>query len=249
MRDFTLDQYRLLCEAFSEYDVYTVARYLEEKPSGSFIILRHDVDRSPLNALRMAELESELDVYSTYYFRCSNAGYPSEYIELISGLGHEIGYHYEVVSKTTGDDILSEKLFLKELSFLRELSDVKTVSMHGKPLSSYSNLDFWENRSFYDYSLLGDATLSIVEDSIFYLTDTGRNWNGDSNIRDYSDLSSIGMDIEDTGVVVNLLKQRRRYYFNIHPERWGYNLINWFVGYTRDILFNSGKKLIKSMRG
>ncbi|MFQ6062769.1 MAG: hypothetical protein ACE5J9_06290 [Methanosarcinales archaeon] len=37
--------------------------------SDKFIILRHDVDRKVENALKMAQLENELGIASTYYTR------------------------------------------------------------------------------------------------------------------------------------------------------------------------------------
>jgi len=62
------------------------------------VVLRHDIDGKLGNALRMAELEHELGIQSTYYF-----GFPytfkPEIIGKIQALGHEVGYHYEVLSK------------------------------------------------------------------------------------------------------------------------------------------------------
>lgn len=37
-------------------------------PKDTTIILRHDVDRIPKNALKLAKLEHELGIGSTYYF-------------------------------------------------------------------------------------------------------------------------------------------------------------------------------------
>ena len=62
------------------------------------VVLRHDIDRKPMNALRMAELEYELGIQSTYYFRFPCTFKP-EIIRKIRDLGHEVGYHYEVLSK------------------------------------------------------------------------------------------------------------------------------------------------------
>lgn len=38
-------------------------------PLEKVVILRHDVDRLPGNALKMARLEHEMGVQATYYFR------------------------------------------------------------------------------------------------------------------------------------------------------------------------------------
>ena len=98
--DFTLDKYQELCTVIAEnYTVYTVSEYLSEKPEGKIAVLRHDVDRKIKNSLNMAKREHEMGIRSSYYFR-----YPSTFkpdlIRKIRDLGHEIGYHYEVLSKT-----------------------------------------------------------------------------------------------------------------------------------------------------
>ena len=70
--DFTIDKYRDLCQAAvnSQYILLTVRAYLTmQNPPQKCIVLRHDIDRRPGNALRMAELEHELGIQSTYYFR------------------------------------------------------------------------------------------------------------------------------------------------------------------------------------
>ena len=72
MRDFTMWKYEGLCLALldSGYTPLTVESYLTGKQHNSkFIVLRHDIDRKFGNALRMAVLEHELGIQSTYYFR------------------------------------------------------------------------------------------------------------------------------------------------------------------------------------
>ena len=71
--DFTLQKYKELCEAIlKEYTPLTIESYLMKKPSGKLVILRHDVDRKPETALRMAKMEKYLGITSTYYFRMKN---------------------------------------------------------------------------------------------------------------------------------------------------------------------------------
>ncbi len=72
MCDFTLEGCKDLCLALldSSYTPLTVYSYLEgQKNNNKLVVLRHDIDRKPKNALRMAELEQGLGVQSTYYFR------------------------------------------------------------------------------------------------------------------------------------------------------------------------------------
>ena len=57
--DFTIRKYRELVRAFVEsgYRITTVRQYLETRPEGKVLVLRHDVDEQPQNALKMAEAE------------------------------------------------------------------------------------------------------------------------------------------------------------------------------------------------
>lgn len=68
----------------------------------AFVLLRHDVDARPDNALRMARLEHSLGIRGTYYFRMPHTFDPP-IIKEIAALGHEIGYHYETLA-TIGNE-------------------------------------------------------------------------------------------------------------------------------------------------
>ena len=52
-----------------------------------------------MNSLQTARMEKELDITGTYYFRMVPGSYDEEVIKQIAGLGHEIGYHYEDISR------------------------------------------------------------------------------------------------------------------------------------------------------
>ena len=68
--DFSLDNYRNLITALlSEgYNFVTFNEYCRGVDDDYFVVLRHDVDKLPQNALRMARIEHDLGVKSTYYF-------------------------------------------------------------------------------------------------------------------------------------------------------------------------------------
>jgi hypothetical protein len=158
--DFTLDKYQELCTVIAEnYTVYTVSEYLSEKPEGKIAVLRHDVDRKIKNSLNMAKREHEMGIRSSYYFR-----YPSTFkpdlIRKIRDLGHEIGYHYEVLSKTNGDYTKAITLFQTELEEFRKICPVDTICMHGSPLSKYNNRNLWTRYDYHSYGISGEAFLS-----------------------------------------------------------------------------------------
>ena len=146
MLDFTLRTYKKLLTRIinSSYEPITVARYL----SGSdlperFIILRHDVDRKPERAEKMAAIENELGIKSTYYFRKNSHVFKPDIIKPIPSMGHEIGYHYEVLDKAKGNIERARLFFKEELKLFKNIVDVKTVFMHGNPLTRWINRDFW----------------------------------------------------------------------------------------------------------
>lgn len=60
MRDFTMGEYEELCLALldSGYTPLTVYSYLRtgKQNNNKLVVLRHDIDRKPMNALKMAEL-------------------------------------------------------------------------------------------------------------------------------------------------------------------------------------------------
>lgn len=97
MRDFTLNAYRHYLGAIKN-SYLNILRFddyfkLDPKPA-SFCLIRHDVDRRPHNALRMAKLEHSEGLRATYFFRTKRHTFVSDIISTIASLGHEIGYHY-----------------------------------------------------------------------------------------------------------------------------------------------------------
>jgi hypothetical protein len=99
---------RLLARAIEHgYVVVSLERWLsgvERRPGGVLhdpgapvLILRHDVDQCPASALRMASIEAELGVRSTWYFRWRTAD--RDAVRAIREGGHEVGLHYETLSR------------------------------------------------------------------------------------------------------------------------------------------------------
>jgi hypothetical protein len=210
--DFTFKKYKSLLSALIDkgYTFQTFEDFsLSEMPA--CVILRHDVDKRPLNALRMSEIEKNLDISASYHFRYpSNSGYEKA-IRQIASQGHEIGYHYEEMDIVTKSKLRSFTrltgfissrsgirqvqyielvhqafdLFRQRLDHMRKSSTVKIISMHGSPLSPYDNRDIWKFHNYRNLGVICEAYLDIDYSKVLYLTDTGRRWDGDrSNIRD-----------------------------------------------------------------
>ncbi|RXA20919.1 hypothetical protein EQO05_04195 [Methanosarcina sp. MSH10X1] len=181
MRDFTLQKYESLLQAIksTDYAVSTVHGFLETAPK-KCIILRHDVDRAVNRNLEMAKLEYRYGIRSTYYFRHVEETFKPEAILQIANMGHEIGFHYEVMDKANGNPEKAIEIFKRELEDLRLITrgvtEIRTACMHGNPLKPWSNRDLWKKYDFRDFGIEGEPYFSIDYSKVFYLTDTGRTW-------------------------------------------------------------------------
>lgn len=103
MQDFTLKEYKNLLAELTEakYKFIKCAEFMEINPGkDKLVILRHDVDRKPGKALKMAVIESSLKINSIHYFRVTSECLNPKIIKQISAMGHEIGYHYENLAYT-----------------------------------------------------------------------------------------------------------------------------------------------------
>lgn len=248
--DFTFDKFSRLCEiAIENYPIITFSNYLTQKLPEKFVIMRHDIDRKPKNAIIAARIENRLGISSTYYFRNNIRILNPEIICEIENLGHEIGYHYEVLGKAKGDHKKAIKLFEYELNEFRKICDIKTIGMHGNPLSIYDERRLWNIYDFKNFGILGESYLSAGND-LNYFSDTGRGWNFKNNYRDFIPKNKKNENVNTTDDIIKLIKNKEidKFYILSHPERWSSNNLEWTLNYTKDCLFNIVKKVIIASR-
>jgi len=254
-RDFTLNKYRELCIALCShgYTVCTVADYLENHHSEEkIVILRHDVDRKLQHAVRMAEIEHEFGIKSSYYFRYNKSVFNPASIQRIADKGHEVGYHYETLDKAKGDYKIAIRIFEDELVKFREIAEVKTICMHGNPLTRWLNRDLWKEYDFRDFGITGEAFLSFND--IPYFSDTGRTWTNKHKVKDYLPSAEpdcggyeAGNVLKCTDDLIILLASGRirSAYILTHPERWSNGSVEWVISHSMDMAVN----LIKTVFG
>jgi len=254
--DFTLARYGELCRAMLDSDlrIVTVREYVEQSSerAEAAIVLRHDVDRFPQRALRMAALEHSLRIRSTYYFRKRRGTFKPRLMRQIESMGHEIGYHYEVLAKTKGDVAGALRLFDQELKDFRRVCHTVTACMHGSPLSRYDNRDIWEKTTPERYGLTGVAGLVFNRPDVVYLSDTGRSWKpGRHNRRDSIEGSAAPPQIESTGDLISLLKREGRpsgtLLIQVHPERWTDSAFAYCLQYSLDACANGLKTVHRAV--
>ena len=207
--DFTLTVYKDLLSAFlSKGFAFQTFEQFITNPLDKVVIMRHDVDRLPGNALRMARIEHGMGIAASYYFRVVPVSWDEGIIMEIAGLGHEIGYHYENLSMFKGDMEKALADFKYNLTRLRELVPVSTVCMHGSPLSRIDNLELLKSFDYKELGIVAEPYLDVDYSRIFYITDTGRKWNNEtSSVRDRVE-SGFDIEVRSTGHLIELIKKR-----------------------------------------
>lgn len=124
--------------------------------------MRHDVDLVPYNSLKTAQIEHKLEIRGRYYFRTIKESNTFEIIKQIADLGHEIGCHYEDLSLCKGNMDEAYKSFIKNLEYFRRFYPVKTICMHGSPMSKFDNKYIWKTMIIRNWGLLVTLILILI---------------------------------------------------------------------------------------
>lgn len=277
MTDFTPSSYKRLLTSLQRagYSFLTFEDYCQhyakdknkhandtnKYAKGKIVILRHDVDKKPEHALRLAKIEATLGIRATYYFRIVPESNQPRIIMQIAALEHEIAYHYEDLSLSKGDVEQAYISYQKNLDYFRQFYPVKTISMHGSPAGKFDNRDIWKHHNYRDLGIIGEPYFDFIHENInqidgfeFYFTDTGGMWDGDKfNVRD----KAIGtnnikkISVHTTSELINYLTQREDdtiVMINTHPQRWIANRFEWLIERLMQRVKNSVKYLIVKLQ-
>lgn len=247
MRDYTYKAYAQLIDALLKagYNFLTFEEHCENpKSHDKWCIMRHDVDRLPWNAVEMAKIERDKGVKASYFFRVAKEAYNQQVIRDIVNLGHEAGYHYEDMDLTSGDVDAAYKSYLKNLAHFREFYPVRTICMHGSPMSKFDNRSVWEKYDYKKEGIIGEPYFDLDYSEVFYITDTGRHWNNaEISVRDKV-ISPFSIDLPHIKTIMELALQGnlpKKIMINTHPHRWFDNFFPW----TKELIMQNIKNEVK----
>ena len=190
--DFTYKSYEELIKTLRENN-YTMCGYNNHNYD-KCAILRHDVDQSTDKASKLASIECNLGVKSTYFFLLSSDFYNIaskknyEAIHRIKAMGHEIGLHFDEMKYNTQNldthytyDIHGTRyirnphgkivdLVEKEIRIMSDILGVEilTVSMH-RPSNETLVADYRFEKAVNTYS-------KTFFEEFKYLSDSRFNW-------------------------------------------------------------------------
>jgi hypothetical protein len=204
-----------------EFPVVSEMRNREDFPR-RFLLMRHDIDTSPRNALEMARIEHRLGIRASHFVLLHSPFYnpaaPPHYdaLRCILDLGGEIGLHYDTqfFEERNVDPIAGT---LQDAQILEKLLGQKTVSVsQHRPASSVFLAEL--NRYFVD------AYNKDLMEGVCYISDSGFKWRGPS--------------------LRELLGKEDRIHALIHPTSWTYGDLDMAGTYRR-----LEQELIAAVRG
>jgi predicted glycosyltransferase len=245
-RDFTISLYNNLIQALQKngYEFQTLKDFIVQ-PKQKASMLRHDVDELPYNSLKTAQIEYKSGIKSSYFFRIIPRSLNETVLKEIAEMGHEIGYHYEDLTLCKGDIDKAYDSFCRNLEKLRKLYPVKTICMHGSPLSRWDSKDIWRKYDYKKLGIIAEPYFDIDFSKVFYLTDTGRCWDGQRfNIRDKI-TTSFNLSFHSTKDIIHAITTKKlpdQIMFTIHPQRWSNKPLPWI----KELLAQNIKNIIKS---
>ena len=251
--DFTIKQYTQLLTSLQDAGFFfkTFAQHLSEPIASKQLILRHDVDLLPQNSLRFAKIQAELGIKGSYYFRAVPESWDEGIIKEIASMGHEVGYHYETMDTAKGNVDLAYEQFCEHLENMRKLVEVKTICMHGSPRSKFDNKDIWEKYDYKKLGIIGEPYYDVDFDKVFYLTDTGRKWDGwKTSVRDkvpqQEEWNRQGLVFHSTNDIIKAAENNKlpQYImFTMHPQRWTDSKMKWF----KELVLQNAKNQVKKI--
>lgn len=234
--DFTLSIYTELLKSLLNqgYKFQTFEQFVT-KPQEKVVVLRHDIDKLPQNAVEVARIEKKLGIKASYYYRIVKESNVPELIREVAKMGHEIGYHYEDLTLAKGKTQKAIQLFEKNLAYFRTFYPVTTACMHGSPMTKWDNKDTWKEYNYKDYGIIAEPYFDVDYSQVFYITDTGRSWNSTGvSVRDKVD-SGFDLKVKSTTHFIELAKEGKlpsKIIINTHCQRWfepGFGWLKEFV--------------------
>lgn len=243
--DFTLTIYTDLLKSLQKkgYGFQTFEQFMT-KPVDKVVVLRHDIDKLPENAVKIAKIEMGLGIEASYYYRIVKESNVPELIKEVANMGHEIGYHYEDLTLAKGDRNVAIQLFEKNLAYFRTFYPVTTACMHGSPMTKWDNKDTWKDYNYKDYGIIAEPYFDVNYNEVFYITDTGRSWNSTGvSVRDKVD-SDFKLKVKSTAHFIELANEGKlpdKIIINTHCQRWFEPGFYWF----KELVMQNTKNQVK----
>ena len=178
--DFTFKNYRKLIKLAKTKGFHFILHKNEFVPERKDIIWRHDVEFEPDYALRMAQIEHEEGVKTTYFFQLHSPYYNvvdphyREVFHQIKALGHSVGLHFDSAYWGITDESQLNDYIILDKEYLEKNMGVviDTFSFHNTTSFTQSCLE-------YRYGGLINVYASFFKEHYNYCGDSLGYWRFD----------------------------------------------------------------------
>lgn len=196
-----------------------------------FIIIKHDVEDKPQKALKISKIEHKLGIRSTYYVHSFFLEDPVAVMAFkeIADMGHEIGYHYDVLDHNEGDKDKAVTEFRKALSCFKEKGfEIKTVCPHGNPIKKRvgysSNKDFFLDEDIRNqFRDIVDIYITFperVEKDYLYITDARYAYSYRDAKSTKTDATEESRPLRNQDEIIKMIKDGHSMIISTHSHRY-----------------------------
>ncbi|MFA5250987.1 MAG: hypothetical protein WC454_00155 [Phycisphaerae bacterium] len=255
----TYKEYIKFCQqiCITGVPLYTVEKACENinNLSKQFIIIKHDVEDKPEKALKISKIEHGFGITSTYYVHSFFLRDPKSVAILkeIISLGHEIGYHYDVLDSNDGNKNSAIREFEKVLSdFADNGLPIRTVCPHGNPLKKRvgysSNKDFFldpQIRRLFDNIVDVYITFpDLVDSDYLYITDAKYSYSYREAKTTRTDATEKLSPLDGMIDIIKMVQNGKSMIISTHTHRY---FSFGCVALTRIYLYRTAKCIAKTL--
>jgi len=155
--------------------------WIPPAPPARFAIIRHDIDRSPVQALALARIEAELGVRATYTILLSGEFYSPferstrELLQQISNLGHDLGLHFDAAWHGIENEADLTEAITWEAGVLNRLLELPAARQI-KMFSFHNTTPFTMACKASHYAGLRNAYAGYLQEHVQYTSDSNGYW-------------------------------------------------------------------------
>lgn len=174
---FTIEHYREIIRLTRDLGFEFILHKDEYVEDRKDTIWRHDVEFSPLQALKMARIEHEFEAKTTYFFQTHSENYNiyekyfSDILREIASLGHHIGLHFDSHYWNVQDVSSLNKCIEIDKDYFNKVFniDIDTFSFH-------NTTPFVLNSEEYKYGGLINSYAKFFKEHYQYCADSTGYW-------------------------------------------------------------------------
>lgn len=233
IQPWSSEEYRAILRRYAP----VIADYTEAPARDAFCLIRHDVEFCVERAYRLAEIDAEEGVHSTFFFQVMNSAYNPlstanrAMINRIQEMGHHVGLHFYVSHITPGDLVrLREELALQ--SKVLEL-----ITGHPIGRFSYHRPPRWVLEA---NEPLCDGMINAYASDFFELTQPGAMPSRVKYIADSQHKWHYGHPLENHAY--------EKFQILLHPDEWTEGGMD-VVANFRDLIEDHSRQFVECIRG